>query len=169
VVDLREQRLLAEAPIDLIEEWANVKKDRSEVEAWKTDLINRETNLISRESSVDARTKEFFDRDAKLKENENLSNRYLLEAQTAYDKAKDIEAKSEKAKEVVDKEIKSQYALLSEKEQDLENREKTLEIEKVKVSDQKESNEKESLHIVSQQETLRVAWRNIKALSDNKK
>lgn len=161
---LQEARMLAEAPIDLVEKWDKVKADELRVEDEKVDILNRETNIIAREAGVQATQKFLFVKEETLKENENLTNRLLSEAKDQYEIAEKVRNNAQYEQKKAQKELKSKENELKQKENDLGFQERDLEIEKENLVKEASDIALEKLHIASQQETLRQAWISIKKL-----
>ena len=162
--DLEKARIEAEAPLDLKQAWKDVETDKVELNIVKGDILNREASLIQRESSIEASKKEFFVRDEKLKEQENLSNRYNLETKNAYDKAAQIKLQSEKELEKAtkysfdeDNRLRGIAESISIRERDVQNEKEVIEQMQIDI-------DREKLNIASQQETLRKAWVSINNL-----
>lgn len=137
---------------------------QDQVEIDKKEMLERGTSLINREGRVELKEKELFERDETLKQNENLNQRYLIESKSNYDKTEKLRLDMEKNKEESDKDVSNQYKVLAEKEIELGYKERDLNIEKEQVAKDKQDIVNERIHITSQQETLKVAWNNIKRL-----
>lgn len=164
VVELEEKRILAQAPIDLKKEWSQVKIDKIEIEAWKRDLLSRESGVIAREATVESKTQDFIRRDEDIREKETLTNRFLTETKKAYDEAEETRNRADEYAKKTDKELDARDRVLAGKEEELKYREHELELEKEKVVKDRKANTDERLHIESQQKTLRTAWLEIKRL-----
>lgn len=161
---LEEQKILAQAPIDLIKEWTKVKIDQEQIKSTTHDLVERESKVIENETTIQVKENLFAKREETIKENENLTNRFLTEANNKYLLAEKHENESnERAKQTQsilnekDNELRAKETNLSVKERDLHLKEEQIEKEKQLI-------ESEKLHIVSQQQTLRIAWENIRKL-----
>lgn len=137
---------------------------QEQVESDKKEMLDRGATLIQREGRVELKEKELFDREETLKENENLNKRYLTESQENYEKTENLKLEIEKNKKDSDKEINLKHQQAERKEKELEFKERDLNLEKEQIIREKALIANEKLHITSQQETLRVAWENIKKL-----
>lgn len=166
VVELEEKRIIAQAPIDLKKEWGQVKADKVEVEAWKRDLLSRESGVIVREATVESKTQDFIRRDEDVREKETLTNRLLTETKKAYDEAEETRNRADAYAKQTDKELDARDRVLAGKEEEMKYREHELELEKEKVAKDRKANTDERLHIESQQKTLRTAWEQIKRLTN---
>lgn len=142
-----------------------IQKD--ELSKSKKELLDMNSNLVQRESKVESKTRELFDREEKVKEQEALSKRYIAETSKNYDVSENLKREVLKSKEESDREITQRYSVLSVKEKELGYRERDLVLQKEGVENSIKEIEKEKIHIASQQETLRQAWVNIKKLQTN--
>lgn len=164
VTALREERILAEAPIDLVKEWKQVKEDQKDIQTVKTDLFDRETKVIQQETYVESVKKDLFGREERVKEAENLAQRYVDEKKIAYDEAERVRAHVEESSTKFTKLVREEEERLRAKEHDLKMREVDLDNEKQQIEKEKADIKTEKLHIASQQATLRQAWNSIRSL-----
>ncbi len=141
-----------------------IEKERARLASETQQLLERGTGFISRESAIEAKEKEFIDREETVKENENLTQRYLQEAKSNYDKSERLRLVTEKDKTQAEKDIESKYKTLADKQKDMAIRERDVNIEKDNVARAWAQIADEKLHITSQQETLKIAWNQIKKL-----
>lgn len=142
----------------------NLGKERIRLSNEAQELLTRGTGFIARESTIEAKEKEFVDREETLRENENLTQRYLQEAKSNYDKTEKSRVSTENAKEVAEKDIESKYRALLGKQKELALKEHDVHLEKENVDRAWLQIADERLHITSQQETLKLAWAQIKKL-----
>ena len=163
---LKEDKILAEAPLDLVNEWKKVRSDKKELELVKDDLFNREQKVISREIGVESLQKDLFVKEEKLKEDKILTNRYLSEAEQRFNQSESIKSEIEKTKEISDKQIRNEEERLRIKEVEVLTRERDVQLQKDSNQQAKIEIEKEKLHIESQQQSLKVAWDNIRKLQN---
>lgn len=166
VKNLEERRILSKAPLDLKTEWLKVKADKVKLGDLSTELLERETNSIAKEATLETKDRDLFNREEVIKEKENLTTRYLKEAETAWLDADKIKTSAEKLKDKVTKELKDKEQKLLSEEHSLALREVDLENALEQLEADRKEIENEKLHIASQQETLRQAWENIKKLSN---
>lgn len=150
---------------ELVSREHEVNNGREKIATNRKELLDHETNLVGRESKVEATQRSLFEREEKIKEQEALTKRFNDEASHNYDISESLKIETRKSKEESDKDIHDRYVSLSGKERDLGYRERDLVLQREKVENDKKEIEKEKLHIASQQETLRQAWRNIKNLN----
>lgn len=141
-----------------------VGQQMSQVTKDKNDLLIKGTDLIERESKVESEQKSLAEREIKVRDQESLAKRYLDEAALNYDKSEDVKVETEKIKDEAKKDIHNRYISLTEREREIGYRERDLILEKEGVENDKKWIEKEKIHISSQQQTLKVAWENIKKL-----
>lgn len=167
VKKLKDERIIAQAPIDLVQEWKKVRKDRREIDIVKNDLLNRETQVIGRELGVETSKKEIFEREEKLKEIEETSNNYLIQTGKNYEVSEKMKIDTEQYKLDTIKTLEDRERKLDSKEQELKYRESDLTLEKQSIIQQKIDIEKEKIHIESQQQSLKVAWDGIRKLQNN--
>lgn len=160
----KEERLKLEAPIDLTESWNEVNALKQVLQDREIHILSQGTQLIERESTVEAKTEELSDRDEKLKELENLTSRYNAEAQKNYDLSVTLKLDTENEKKKTEANIHERYHELSAKEQEFGYRERDLISSRESLENDRKEIEKEKLHIISQQQTLKVAWENLKKL-----
>jgi hypothetical protein len=161
---LEDQRILAQAPIDLVTEWKKVKKDQQEIQNVTKDLANRETIVIGRELEVKVSKEGFFEQEEKIKEDRNLVNQYLSEASKKFYEAEKIRHEAQEERDISDTEIRKEDTRLREKEVNLLTRERDVELRKEQNEKDRIALEREKLHIASQQQSLKVAWDRIRNL-----
>lgn len=164
VVRLREEKMLSESPIDLTEKWNKVNELESKLGKIQEDISLRELSVIQREASTRALEKELFEKEEFLKENKNLTEKYLVESKNSYDESEKIKLRAKEIEEIALKQARNEENRLRNKESELIVRERDLENEKNSIEQQKLDINNEKLHIASQQETLRTAWNAIKRL-----
>jgi len=122
----REERLKLEAPIDLTNEWKEVKQLRQELNDKEVNLITREVlvqNLEKREKDIQAREKE--------------ANNYLEEARKSYTRTEDLRSEMESRKKENDRLVEEKTRLLIDKEQDIIRREQTIESQQNELAREK--------------------------------
>ena len=164
ITTLEQERIRLSAPVDLTEEWNKVKRDRKELNVFKDDIVNRETTLISRELQVEATTKDFFEREEKIKEDRILADRYVSEANTKFNESESIKSIAQKERDISNKQIRDEEERLRIKEVEILTKERDTENQRESNEQAKIEIEKEKLHIESQQQSLKVAWDNIRKL-----
>lgn len=166
VARLEEERIRAEAPIDLVTEWEKVRSDQVEIQGLKDDLFSRETHLIAGESTVARKEQEFLDREEQVKESEEFTNRLKDEATKAYEEADAIRARSEDSRVLVEKTLEKRNQTLSIREKEAQNREYDLSLTKDQLDKERQELDTERIHIESQQQSLRIAWENIRNMTN---
>lgn len=80
-VRLREERLLAQAPIDLKEEWQKVREDRTEMANWNERLTLTSVELIAKEAETLEHAQILERLRKEIEERAELSTRTLKEAE----------------------------------------------------------------------------------------
>ena len=123
---LREERVLAQAPIDLKEEWQQVREDRARNTSWQNSLEESQIKQLAMEAHNVDRTQFLDRRESTIKDNEYLVERTLLAAETEFNQASEFMEKAKKdSKRMMEhgKEVE-QSALI--KEEEVNNREKYL-------------------------------------------
>jgi len=149
----------------LLKREQDFKSTQEQVEKDKKETLERGASLISKESQLENKEKELILREETLKENELLNLRYISESQSNYEKTEKLLNDTQKSKDDSDKEITDRYLALETKEKELGYREKDLNLEKEQLEKDRLDIANERIHITSQQETLKVAWNNIKNLT----
>lgn len=139
------------------------------IEKDKKLILTQNDNLVEREITVEAKLKSLNERDELIREKELLTKRFNEEASHNYDVSDDIKQQTQQILEEAQIDIKTRYEKLTAREQEFGYKERDLILEKEQVENDKKNIEREKLHIASQQQTLKVAWENIKKLSSNKK
>lgn len=94
-VKLREERLLAQAPIDLKLEWQQVKEDQAQLAYWKEAMTDSQLKQLARESENESLKKELESKRLEVTSKDELSDRTLAAAEEKFSKASDtlVEAK----------------------------------------------------------------------------
>lgn len=164
VKELEHKRRTVLAPIDLKREWKKIDEDKNEIQLQKKLIYDQEGNIVHKEIANKAKEKELFEKEEVLAERENLTNRYIAEANINYDRSENLKTEIQTIKDNLLKEVASRENEFKTKELSLSLRERDLQLGKDQVEKDKQVIEKEKLHIASQQETLRKAWINIKKI-----
>lgn len=141
-----------------------ISKDKEQIAKDKKEILDKGSSLISRESTLDGLERTLTKREQSLREKELLTDRYNKEAENNYNESESIKLQIGEDKEKSDKSIAERYQILSDKENDYEARLRDLRNEKEQIEKDKTDIELEKKRIVSQQETLKVAWNNIKKI-----
>jgi hypothetical protein len=164
---LEARKIEAEAPIDLVKEWKKVKEDKKEIIILKEDILERENRVINKEIQIESIKNEFFEREEKIKENEQSSKNYLIETTKNYELSEKNKLETLRIKDDTLRSLDEKETDLRRKEQDLSYREHDLVLQKEQVIQDKIEIEKEKIHIQSQQQSLKVAWDRIRKLQAN--
>lgn len=122
IQELESRRRLAEAPIDLTNEWKKVEETRK-------DLLQRETNLISREILVQDLEK----REKIVSDKEKEAEKFLEGARKSYQKTDDLRHEMESKKKEAELLIKEKSDHLESTEKDLVSRELLLKQQKTQL------------------------------------
>ncbi len=112
ITAMEAKRIELERPVDLTNEWKEVRQ-------LKEVLLDRETHLISREALVQDLEK----REKELAKKEVEAQRYFDEARSSYTKVDNLRNDMENRKEQVELHIQTQLKALDVEEKDLANRE----------------------------------------------
>lgn len=161
---LKKEKVLSQVKVELENSFKKLNKEKRAVEELRRSILDKETNLIARESQIDISFKEFFDRNEKIKEKENLTQKYLSKAEIDYKLQQDTLLRVEESKRKFDEYQKKQTEVIEAKYRELALREKDIENQRNQNERDKADIEKDKLHIASQQETLAIAWKQLKKL-----
>ena len=128
-------------------------------------IEDKESELIIRESDLEVRSTELKTLERSLNNRDSITQNKLNEANSYYEKAKIILEDTERQKKEINQEIERRLEELTAKEATLHNLELDLEIKKDVIDKEFAKINQDRTHIASQQETLRLAWVNLKKLT----
>lgn len=143
-----------------------LKDVREYIQDEKKKILEKGSQLIAREANIESERVVLTERENKIKDKENHTDRLNTEAQKNYDKSDDIRVGMIKDKEAFDLDISTRYDDLTGREIQISAQEKNIALQREGIEAEKSRIEEEKLHISSQQQTLRVAWENIKKLNN---
>lgn len=162
-IDIKEQEIKSKEQ-ELVLREHKVLELKNDIESLEKKLLDKETSLIERNSILNIDIKSLAERELKVKDVESLTKRLNDEASHNHEFSENLKRETEQQRKEFDLDIKNRYTELTKKEQDFGYKERDLILEKEQLEIDRKEIEKERLHIKSQQQTLKVAWDNIKKL-----
>ena len=130
---LNKEKIKAQAPIELSNEWKKVEQTKKDVYNLKQELFDRETHLITREALV----QKLDERELEISRKEKESETYLDEIRINYEKTEDMRRMVEGSKLQHENAIAERVYNLDVKEQKLVERENELLVQTANVSNEK--------------------------------
>jgi len=146
---LREERIEAQAPIDLKAEWLQVRLDRVNLTTWNQLLTESQIEVVAKEAGNKERTASLDHREGDIKAKERLTERTLSEAETKFTQASDT---FERAQRDSDKLL----ANCREKENHLRVREEDATNREIILSKREEEVQAHEIDLANREKKLRV-------------
>lgn len=141
-----------------------VNKEKAGFSEERKKLLDDGASLIEKEAKYKTESDELVRLSQSLTERDSLTIRYHDEAKKNHESSERIKENAVKFKEGYEIEINNRLNKISDREKDLNYRERDLINLKETLEIREEEITKERLHIESQQRTLKTAWENIKKL-----
>lgn len=120
---LREQRILAEAPIDLKEEWQKVREDKQTFSSWQESLTQQSIELLAREQDSQVLSEELKRGIVSVSEQLALAKRTLESAEQKYILADEALERAERQAQEILRDAQQRENHLRVREEDATNRE----------------------------------------------
>jgi DNA repair exonuclease SbcCD ATPase subunit len=139
VFELRDERIRLSAPIDLVEEWAYVKREKSIVETQKEENSQTRLSLMAKEIDL-IKDKEKLEGDSKEVERLRVHNtKKLIEAEQNFKKSEEIRQSVEQMRDRFISDMEAETKAINIRLDNIRVKEHELNLEKEKVeSDQRE-------------------------------
>ncbi len=143
-VFLREERIRLKGPIDLVQEWEMVRKDKAENEETSDYLLRKEIDLTEKENIVRDAQAGFSKREAKIKEKEEWAEKVVKEASVLHNEARIASSEAQNTLTKTNEEIEERCVALTQKEDevaikeaDLLSREAQVKLDKAEIINEK--------------------------------
>lgn len=123
---LQEERIRLSAPIDLTKAWEEVRIDKLNIEAWKSELVGSEVKLIARESDVAEREETLHKKENSIVLKEALIARATTEAQKQFSESEETLSSARAQSAVLIEQATKREQEVSKRETEVTNKETSL-------------------------------------------
>lgn len=162
VKNLREEREILLNPVDLTEAREKVAKERIEVDLQKAENSEKEKDLVSRETQLFTSLKEMKKEQAKIENHKEIALRSLAETEENLKESKKIRKEAEDWKKEVVRELHESEEALRLRERNLKAREQELIVEKEQADLKAKELQIQEIRLQDQRETLERALNRLK-------
>lgn len=151
---LKEERIRAQAPINLKEEWQKVRIDREANSAWQEKNTQQAIELLAREEDCRAWAERLVNEEESIKDEHALSLRTLEEADKKFAQADDALTRAEQSAQAILKDAQERENHLRVREEDATAREVQLSKREKKVEEHEANLSAREQKLKSRQETF---------------
>jgi hypothetical protein len=145
---LREQRILAQAPIDLKHEWRQVQEDKMEVISWKDRLTQQSIEVLAKAEDNGTLSAKLVKREDEITGKEDLVNRTLAEADKKFAQADDALQRAENEAQAI-------LQTAQQRDNHLRVREEDATLREVALSKREEEVDAHEIDLANREQKLR--------------
>jgi len=122
-IKLREERILAQAPIDLVTEWQQVRENKAINDSWHERLMEHQITQVAKDAELSDLSMSLGKKREEIAEVGNVAQRNLSEAEVKFTQASDILERAKKDSEQMLADAREIENRLNVREEDATNRE----------------------------------------------
>lgn len=152
--ELKENRILLEGPIDLIEAWGEVNSLKEKNEEISTDLLRREIRISARENDVVDAQKEITDRTLQIGRSEAATEENLRQSESQREEARELRDDAQQFLMRNQQEIAHERTDLKKREEQVEGREDEVSRREEKVQNEELSINREKILLADRRAML---------------
>lgn len=145
---IKEERLLAQAPINLKEEWQRVREESSAITSWTDRLTQQSIELLAREEDSRTFSEKLEKEDKRIQEERVLSQRFLEESESKF-------LQSDQALERAEREAQETLQNAQQRENHVKVREEEATLREVSLSKREREVDVHEIDLANREQKLK--------------